>query len=287
MPNIRALAAAGVLVRSQSVFPTMTHPAHTSLITGTTPRQHGVVNNRVVDRRTGERLHITNLRRRESVAVPTLFDALHARGLRTAALFWPETKDDPSIDDNFTEAFAGDGIDVAAVAPGLLTELRQAQVPIDSFFALYDDPFTQGAADVVLTKAAVHILKKRQPALLALHLMVADKAQHEFGADHHLSRAALTAADYCVGMLRRAVADAGLTDRTTFVIAADHGFVTVRDELNIGPPLRQPALEGRVRWQADGWYAWGELLPTSIGRATAMRSNRCSRASPARRASPV
>src|SRR5688572_33508114 len=61
LPNIRALAAAGVRATSETVFPSVTHPAHTTLITGTTPRHHGVINNRLVDRRTGNRLHITNL----------------------------------------------------------------------------------------------------------------------------------------------------------------------------------------------------------------------------------
>ena len=75
-------------------------------------------------------------------------------------------------------------------------------MPIDSYFSFYDDPFAQGAADIALTQAAVHILKARQPALLALHLLVTDKVQHEFGPDHYLSHAALTTADHCVGLIR-------------------------------------------------------------------------------------
>ena len=261
LPNIRALAQAGAqATASETVFPSMTHPAHTSLITGTVPRQHGVVNNRVVDRRTGQRLHITNLPRRDSVRVPTLFDAVHARGRGTAAFFWPETKDDQAIDVNFAEVFdSNDMADPGAISPALLAEWRKAGVSVDSYFALYDDPFTQGAADIVLTQAAIHTLKSRKPALLALHLLVADKVQHDFGPEHELTRAALTTADHCIGLLRKAVEEAGLTDRTTFVVAADHGFVTVRDEMNLAPLLNEPALADRVRWQADGWFVWGEL----------------------------
>ena len=262
LPNIRALAAAGVRATSETVFPSVTHPAHTTLITGTTPRHHGVINNRLVDRRTGNRLHITNLPRRESIKVPTLFDAVHQQGRRTAALFWPETKDDTSIDDNFAEVFDDKEMaDPAAISPALMAELRKARVPIDSYFSFYDDPFGQGAADLALTQAAAYILKARQPALLALHLLITDKVQHEFGPDHYLSHAALTAADHCVGLIRQAVEESGLADRTTIIVAADHGFVTVRDELNLAPVLEDAALKGRVRWAADGWYVWGELLP--------------------------
>ena len=123
LPNIRALAAAGTpAASSESVFPSVTHPSHTTLTTGVTPRRHGVVENTVTDRRTGRRFHITNLPRRESIRVPTLFDALHGAGLRTAAFFWPETKEDASIDDNVAEVFreAGGGPDPDAVTPGLL-----------------------------------------------------------------------------------------------------------------------------------------------------------------------
>jgi predicted AlkP superfamily pyrophosphatase or phosphodiesterase len=263
LPNIRALVAAGTrAASSETVFPSVTHPSHTSIITGVSPREHGVVNNNVRDRETGERFHITNLPRRESVQVPTLFDAVHGRGGRTASFFWPETKNDPSIDDNIAEAFGGDGPHQLAVTPGLLDELRKSGVPIDAFYTFYDDPFTQGAADIALTRAAAHVFKTRKPALTALHLLVTDKVQHEFGPGHFLTAAALMTADHCVGLLRQAAEEAGVADRTTFVIVADHGFVTVRDEMNIAPLLKEPALDGHVRWVAERWFVTGELLPT-------------------------
>jgi predicted AlkP superfamily pyrophosphatase or phosphodiesterase len=260
LPNIRALAAAGAAAEaSETVFPSVTHPSHTTLITGVTPRRHGVVDNTVTDRRTGKRFHLTNLPRRESVRVPTLFDAVRRSGRRSAAFFWPETKDDPAIDANVAEVFRPDGgADPAAVTPGLLAELRQAGVPIDAYYAFYDDPFGQGGGDLALTQAAIHVFKRDRPALTALHLLVTDKVQHEYGPAHYLSRAALTSADYCVGLLRRAVADAGLADQTTFVIAADHGFITVSDEINVAPLIASPELDGRVRWSADKWYLFAE-----------------------------
>lgn len=262
LPNIRALASAGAqAASSESVFPSVTHPSHTTLITGVTPRRHGVVENTVTDRRTGQSFHITNLPRRESIRVPTLFDAVHGAGMRTAAFFWPETKDDQAIDDNLAEVFRrpGGGPDPTEVTPGLLAELRAAGVPIDTFYALYDDTFGQGAADIALTQAAAHVFTKRRPAFMALHLLVADKVQHEFGSAHYLSRAAMTTADYSVGLLRKAVAAAGLADRTTIIVAADHGFVTSRYEVNVGPAIAEPALEGRVRWTTDKWYLFAEL----------------------------
>jgi len=156
LPNIRALAASGIQAdSSETVFPSVTHPSHTTLVTGVMPRKHGVVNNTVTDRRTGQRFHITSLPRQESVLVPTIFDVVKAAGGTTASFFWPETKDDPAIDVNIAEVFHPEGgADPAAVTPGLLDELRQAGVPIDTYYDFYDNPYGHGAGDIALTEAA-------------------------------------------------------------------------------------------------------------------------------------
>ena len=86
LPNIRELISTGVWPdHSISVFPSVTHPSHTSLVTGVTPRLHGVVGNGVRNRETGESFHITNKPRLESVQVKTLFDWAKKKGGMTAA----------------------------------------------------------------------------------------------------------------------------------------------------------------------------------------------------------
>jgi len=47
-PNISRLMSLGTFcVNVQSVFPSLTYPAHTSMISGATPQKHGIVNNQV------------------------------------------------------------------------------------------------------------------------------------------------------------------------------------------------------------------------------------------------
>jgi Type I phosphodiesterase / nucleotide pyrophosphatase len=268
LPNIRDLAARGVRAdSSETVFPSVTHPSHTTIITGRTPRYHGVVGNHGRNRLTGERFHFTNLARTDSVKTPTLFDAAKQAGLTTAAFFWPETRDDPAIDFNVPEVFTTKGTppsqtaDVAAVSPAVLSELREAGVPIDDFFRYYEHPYLHGTADEALTLAAAHVIRTRRPHLLTIHLLVTDKMQHEHGPEHYLSSAALTTADYCVGILRRAIADAGIADRTTFLIVADHGFDTVKWEVNVQPAFADQVLAGKVTLHAGGWTAFVETQP--------------------------
>src|SRR5262245_18328458 len=261
LPNIRALAAEGAQAAgSETVFPSVTHPAHTTLITGVAPRVHGVLANRLRHRTTGESFHVTNKLRSESVAVPTLFDAAKGKGLTTAAFFWPETKGDPAIDFNLPETLdESNNADPTGAEPRFLAALRQAGVPIDLYYEWYRSPGFKGSADAVLARAAAHIIRAHRPNLLAIHFLATDDMQHSYGPDHYLAAAALTNADACVGVLRQAVRDAGIEPRTTFFIVADHGFHTVARQVNLYPLFEEAGLADRVRLHGGDWTLWIEL----------------------------
>ncbi len=258
LPVIRALSAAGVEADSgETVFPSVTHPSHTTLITGVRPLRHGVINNRLTNRITGERLHVTNLDRRVSVKVPTLFDLVAGAGLPTAAFFWPETKNDPAIAFNVPEVFTPESrADIAAVPPAVLDELRGAGVPIDDYFRYYGDPFLMGTSDAALARAAAHAIRTRKPALLAIHFLLTDLVQHELGPAHYRAHAALSAADRAVGILVEAAREAGIEGQTTFVVTADHGFATVDKKVNLAPLFA--GLEGAVALHPQGWSLYVE-----------------------------
>ena len=244
------------------MFPSVTHPSHTTLVTGVRPLRHGVINNRMTNRVTGERFHITNLDRTASVKVPTLFDVARRGGLSTAAFFWPETKNDPSIDFNVPEVFTAESkADINAVPSAVLDELRAAGVPIDDYFRYYGDSFLMGTSDYVLAQSAAHVIKTRKPSLLAIHLLLTDEVQHELGPAHYRARAALTAADHAVGVLVDAVREAGLADQTTFVVTADHGFATIDKQVNLAPVFADPVLKGALKLHPQGWSLFVEKTP--------------------------
>jgi predicted AlkP superfamily pyrophosphatase or phosphodiesterase len=253
LPNIRELIASGVRAdHLVTVFPSVTHPSHTSLVTGVTPRRHGVVGNRVRNRETGESFHITDKPRKESVRVPTIFDWAREKGLPTAAFFWPETKDDPSIDFNIPEVFNSDGDgDINAVATSLVKELNSAGIPIELYFKWYPVRYLRPAGDIILARAAAHATQRYKPAVLAIHLQSTDVLQHAYGAADYMSHQALTVTDHCVGIIRDSIEQAGLSDDTALIVTGDHGFVTVEYNLNLWP-LFEP-LGDKVRLSPQGW----------------------------------
>ena len=263
LPTLRGMARSGVWAESsESVYPSTDHPAHTSITTGVPPRVHGVLGNRMVNRETGEYFHVTNKPRGESIRVETLFDAAKKKGLRTAAFFWPETRDDPSVDVGIPPVLTGDGkADISSADPAFLEELRTNGVPIDLFFQWYDDAALEVSADRILTRAAGYVLERYRPNLLLLRLRATDRQQHRYGPSHYLAKAALTAADYNVGLLRASIEHAGLKDQTTLFVVSDHGFHTVEYSVNVYPLFARSGLAEKVQLHPGYWSVVVELAP--------------------------
>src|SRR5690606_33594675 len=93
LPNIRELAKDGVWAKgAMTTYPSVTHPAHATLVTGVSPRKHGLLSNTMTNRETNKTFETAILTRKEAIRVPTLFDVAHAAGLKVAALDWPETR---------------------------------------------------------------------------------------------------------------------------------------------------------------------------------------------------
>lgn len=263
LPNLRALAAKGTrAASSETVYPSVTHPAHTTLITGVTPREHGVLANTMTNRETGTVFHANTPPRSQTVLVPTLFDAAKRKGMTTAALHWPQLTDDPAVDFNFASRYLpGDRLDPAAIKPELRAELVAAGVPVDAYFRWRAEGTLREAVDTVLIDAASHFIRRHRPHFLAIHISNSDSKQHAHGPESALGHAALNLADRHVGVLVKAVAQAGLGDRTLFVITADHGFATVRREVNLHPHFAEAGLADRVALLPYGWSLFVRRLP--------------------------
>jgi predicted AlkP superfamily pyrophosphatase or phosphodiesterase len=258
LPNLRELIGNGVWAEaSQTVFPSVTHPSHATLITGVSPRQHGVVGNQITNRETGESHHPTTLTRKEAIHTPTLFDAARKAGLTTASFCWPETREDSSIDYNILHGHGE--LDKAEVDPGLLESLREADIPIDAYYDLVSQGgMMQGFRDALLAQSAAEIFRRHQPGFMAVHFLVTDAMQHAWGPDHYLAHGALTQADHNLGLIRQAVKEAKLEEQTAFVIVADHGFHSVANEINIHPVLKDSGLADRIRLHGSGWHVMVE-----------------------------
>ena len=99
-PNLAQMLKDGVHANGvNSVFPSMTYPSHTSIVTGVRPAKHGIYFNSMFEPNgsTGKIYWEDS-----SIKVPTLWTAAKAKGLKTAALMWPVSAGAP-VNFNFSD----------------------------------------------------------------------------------------------------------------------------------------------------------------------------------------
>lgn len=232
MPNFVALRDSGVSAeRMIPIFPSVTYPAHTTLVTGTRPAEHGIVTNFV----SGQSWYLNS----GDIHSQTLWQAAAAARKTTAIVTWPASYG-AEVDFLVPENLSFGVPDVRALlrdgsTPGLFDELEKkcGRVQIPAFEA----PDAGDALDAATTCFAAEVLRTRKPELLLLHYLDADHRQHFAGVDSAEARHAFERIDGFVGELRKAAREAGVEDETVFVIVGDHGFVPVHTNLNLNALL--------------------------------------------------
>lgn len=216
----------------ESVFPSVTYPTHTTIITGRMPIDHGISYNSPFEPQgeTGrwywEEKHIR---------VPTLWDATRAAGLQTASIFWPVSVGAP-IDWNVPEIWPlewqedefTDPLRRHSTPAGLVAELeREATGKLSS----HNFSFGRLNLDDKSSEMAAYLLVTYKPNLLTLHLVGVDHFQHEGGRQGPMVPRALAALDRAIARMVEAAEQAGILDRTTFLITGDHGFIDLHTEV--------------------------------------------------------
>ncbi len=229
-PMIQQMAQEGVQVNAvRGVFPSVTYPSHTTMITGAVPRRHGIYYNTPFEPegQTGRWYwHASAIR------VPTLWDAVRKAGLKSASISWPASVGGP-IDWNIPEFWsldpegsALDAIRSVTRPPELFAEvMREATGPFTD--ADFEDRLLR---DDRIGVAAAYLLEQHRPSLLTVHLIAVDYFQHQSGRDAPMVRRAVTTADQAVRTIVEAAERSGIQSRTAFIVTGDHGFVD-RDKL--------------------------------------------------------
>lgn len=224
-PNLKKLAAEGASTQAMTVSnPSITWINHTTLITGVNPRKHGVLYNGLLVRQ-GENAPPKLepwVHKNQLVHVPTLYDIAHEAGLTTAEVDWVAIKDAETVDWSFPELPKAEGkLEKEMIAAGQLTA--------EECTWMNPGPQRKNMSwhDSTWTRAASFIISKHQPNLLMYHLLNTDGVHHQYGPGTMASFTALAYADRLVGDLVKSVEEAGLRERTTFIVTTDHGFKKV------------------------------------------------------------
>lgn len=246
-PNFSALMKrASVVKHVRTIYPTVTYPAHTSMMSGAYPEKHGVISN--------EELTVGAPSQpwcwfNRSSKVKDIFHAAKAAGYTTAGVFWPVTGCHPAIDyliDEYWPQFEGDTLEDAFRRAGstqdviehiIRPNIKNAQMQI------HPD------ADEMGFRFAVSMIRTYQPDLLMFHPANIDGMRHKYGLFNEHVTSALDDTDRWLGEIVQATKDVGVYDQTNFILMSDHGQMNIQRVIHLNVIL---ADHGLIRVDENG-----------------------------------
>lgn len=227
LPMLRRLAQEGATAEGMiTSFPSVTWPAHTSLITGTHPARHGVIGNGVWNTKRNRGVTYIGdpeLTKDESIRVPTLYDVADAAGLSTGSVIWPCSNGAKSLhwvipDSNKPELHA------KYTTPGFADELAKAGIDISQLGAWGWAKERSTERDVVYTRVAIHLLQEHRVNLLLVHLITPDGVEHNYGPHTPEAYQAVAESDERIAEIWEALQRPPFAGKSTLFVISDHGF---------------------------------------------------------------
>ncbi len=265
IPHLRKLLAEGThATRVRGILPTSTIPSHITLITGVSPRKHGVYYNRPFDplaRRSGDRWDWLS----EHIQVPTLWNVAAKGGLRVGAVGWPGSVGAGDIHYNIPERVVGStDEDVwSVVTSGLIDAIGS----VDTTNIRREGETAMVGNDRTRMKYASKIIRQKGPDIVAVHLAGLDNIQHRYGPFDPRSLEVLEIIDAMVGELVLAMRET--RPESIICVLSDHGFSDVTRVLRLDAAFEREGLltfEERARtfsdstvgdWKAATWPTGG------------------------------
>lgn len=251
-----------------SVFPAITYPAHTTLMTGCYPGKHGVYNNVPFKDYDDKKKHW--YRFSKVVRVEDIFTAAKRAGCTTASVYWPITGCHPDIDyiineyfffypeEDTLEAFKDMGangvtLDIINEHRGMIESVRRKEIGY--------------SYDRFLMQCACSLIRKVQPDVMLVHNCIPDSARHKYGVFSEELKEGLDRVDAQLGDVIAAMEEAGVYEQTNFIILSDHGQLDFEKRTKINVLLAEGgflevAPDGTVYdWQA---YAQSNGMSASV-----------------------
>ncbi len=251
-PNFAELKEQSSLVREvSSVFISNTYPAHSSIITGVHPNKHGLVENLMLDPRRRHQQWRTDSRQ---VKAPRLYDKAREMGMDVCAILYPATAG-ADIRYNLPEIH-----EPTSVLKLLSQMLRKGSPRFILGSALRFGRHLKGISspglDDFTTYTAADALIRHKPNLLLLHLVDTDSQKHAFGPGSKEAADSLERHDKRLGLLVKALKDAGTYDETGIIIFSDHSCLGVHTSVDPNDFLEENALFKRKRGRAVHYRAF-------------------------------
>jgi predicted AlkP superfamily phosphohydrolase/phosphomutase len=275
IPTLRRLMNEGATsLEVVAVYPSVTYPVHTTIVTGALPARHGIVGNELFIAPGAPQCGEWHWFARD-IKAQTLWDAAGQSGLSTGIVSWPvaggagdyNVPEIKKLDGSLRETLA---LMIANERPRGLIQEAAARDP-----QLYAEANTDEHDDM-RTRFAEYLITQKRPQLMLVHLFDLDHFQHDYGPFTPEAFALLEKLDGYVARLLDAAERAGTLSETAVFIVSDHGFMPISKLVHPGVLLRRAGLlnigeaeaaaTGRTRVCVTDWRA----LPSITGGSCAI-----------------
>ena len=252
-PSMQQLYREGAhAVAVRSVFPALTYPGHTTLVTGALPARHGITNNRHFEPVTDPPW----VKDASLIRVPALWNAVRARGGTTASVLWPVTLG-ADIDWNLPEIWpGGEG--------NLIEALRGSDRPkglLEEIETVAAGHLTPGnfnnkwiSHDLRVALIAEYLFECYRPTLLLVHTQASNQVPQEPDWRNARRARSIAGTDQIVSMILEVIERTKTWDRTAVIVTGDHGNTEVHSQVRPNVWLTEAGLRG-THLEHENWRA--------------------------------
>ena len=251
MPEEEWLTGSAVSLEVKTVFPALTYPAHTTLVTGCEPARHGIGQNQPFQPEKQPEMRAWYWEEKQ-VKRETLFQAVKREGGRCASMLWPVTGKSRAIRWNFPEVLAlpGENQVLKMLAYGTPGWILHMELKHGRERKSIHEPYL---SDYAVTLAE-DVIRAHQPELTALHLVDVDEMRHRHGVNSTEAWEGIKRNVKRVSTLWQVMQSTPGMEDALLVVVSDHGQADVDRPVKLGELMEKEGL--RVQVQSNGMSAY-------------------------------
>ena len=249
-PNLKAMKENGAHAYGvNSVFPSITYPSHTTIVTGVQPAKHGIFYNALFEKDAETKGQI--YWHFDQITSPTLWEVTQNAVLKAASVNWPVSVGAPTVFNISDVGAKGQKVmEDSTNPPGISTLIKEK--------LLDNAPSIKIGIDKNVANIAAWVIKTEKPNFMTVHLLGMDHEQHLHGRNGPEVEQAIIRADSAIGIIRKALGEAGIAENTLLIVTGDHGFYDVTTSVRPNVWLKEWGLmEDENNWKARFHTAGG------------------------------
>ena len=232
-PNFSKLIKNGALIKNvESVYTSLTYQAHATIVTGKYPKNHGVINNTVLDFKNDNPDWYWY---RKYIKGDTIFDLAEKSGMKTCSILWPVTARS-KITYNMPEIFCTKRYD-NQILKSALAGSKIYQVNMNKKFGYLRQGMEEPYLDNFATEVAKKTIRELKPNLILLHLIDSDSQKHKYGIENKEVIESLKRHDERLGEIIESLKLAGIYEDSTIIALGDHSQINVNNVIKLNSIL--------------------------------------------------